>query len=54
MTLDALGTKLGVHRSSVMRWEHGRVPAERVLELERATGVPRYELRPDLYPQDRQ
>lgn len=28
----------------------GRVPAERVLEIEKATGVSRHELRPDLYP----
>lgn len=28
----------------------GRVPAERVLEIERATGVSRHELRPDIYP----
>ena len=27
-----------------------RVPAERVLEVERLTGVSRHELRPDLYP----
>jgi len=28
----------------------GRVPAERVLEIEKATGVSRHELRPDIYP----
>ncbi|MFG8076923.1 transcriptional regulator [Pseudomonas aeruginosa] len=28
----------------------GRVPAKRVLEIEKATGVSRHELRPDLYP----
>ncbi|MQA53708.1 transcriptional regulator [Pseudomonas piscis] len=28
----------------------GRVPAERVLDIERLTGVHRSELRPDLYP----
>lgn len=28
----------------------GRVPAERVLEIERLTGVHRSELRPDIYP----
>jgi DNA-binding transcriptional regulator YdaS (Cro superfamily) len=28
----------------------GRVPAERVLEIEKATGVSRHDLRPDLYP----
>lgn len=28
----------------------GRVPAERVLEIEKATGISRHELRPDIYP----
>lgn len=33
------------------RWENGRrrVPAERVLDVERVTGISRHELRPDLY-----
>jgi DNA-binding transcriptional regulator YdaS (Cro superfamily) len=26
------------------------LPAERVLDIERVTGIPRHELRPDLYP----
>lgn len=32
----------------------GHVPAERVLEIEKATGgrVTRHQLRPDLYPED--
>lgn len=30
----------------------GRVPAERVLELERLSGVSRHVLRPDLYPRE--
>jgi DNA-binding transcriptional regulator YdaS (Cro superfamily) len=33
---------------AISQWE--RVPAERVLEVERATGVPRDQLRPDIYP----
>jgi DNA-binding transcriptional regulator YdaS (Cro superfamily) len=33
---------------AVSQWK--RVPAERVLDVERATGVPRHELRPDIYP----
>jgi DNA-binding transcriptional regulator YdaS (Cro superfamily) len=28
----------------------GRVPSERVLDIEKITGVSRHELRPDLYP----
>lgn len=30
--------------------ESGRVPAEWVIPIERATGVPRSKIRPDLYP----
>ncbi|MBC2655532.1 helix-turn-helix domain-containing protein [Pseudomonas sp. MSSRFD41] len=30
----------------------GRVPAERAIEIEKATGVSRHELRPDLYPSE--
>lgn len=33
---------------AIAQWKH--VPAERVLMVERATGVPRHRLRPDLYP----
>ena len=33
---------------AISQWR--QVPAERVLDVERATGVPRHELRPDLYP----
>jgi len=43
-----LAEKVGVTRSAVSQWR--RVPAERVLDVERATGVSRHELRPDIYP----
>lgn len=43
-----LAEQLGVRRQALYQWD--RVPAERVLEIERITGVPRQELRPDLYP----
>lgn len=33
---------------AVSQWK--QVPAERVLQVERATGVSRHRLRPDLYP----
>jgi DNA-binding transcriptional regulator YdaS (Cro superfamily) len=33
---------------AVSQWK--QVPAERVLDVERATGVSRHRLRPDLYP----
>jgi DNA-binding transcriptional regulator YdaS (Cro superfamily) len=33
---------------AISQWK--QVPAERVLDVERITGVPRHELRPDIYP----
>lgn len=48
--LVALAAAANVHKATVTRWMQQRIPAERVLEVERITGVPRHELRPDLYP----
>ena len=39
---------LGITRAAVCHWR--RVPAERVLAVEHATGIPRHELRPDIFP----
>jgi DNA-binding transcriptional regulator YdaS (Cro superfamily) len=44
---SALARKLGIKQPSVAGWN--RVPAERVLEVERLSGVPKERLRPDLY-----
>lgn len=44
----ALGRQLGIAGNAVRQWL--RVPAERVLEVERLTGVSRHDLRPDIYP----
>jgi len=51
----ALARKLGIRtQSTVSSWiARGRVPAEKVLLIEAATGVPRHDLRPDLYPRDK-
>lgn len=46
-----LAAKLGVQPPALSKWERGRVPAERVLDIERITGIPRHELRPDIYPE---
>jgi len=43
-----LASSLGVKHQSFYSWK--RIPAERVLDLERITGISRHELRPDLYP----
>ena len=48
---------LGISQAAVSQWMlRGRLPVERVLQLERLTGgkVPRGLLRPDIYPEDRQ
>ncbi len=46
----ALAKPLGISVQAVAQWDE--VPPLRVLAVERASGVPRHELRPDLYPPD--
>lgn len=46
----ALGKQVGVSAQAVCQWDE--VPPLRVLAVERASGVSRHELRPDLYPMD--
>ena len=52
-TQTALARALGLSQAHVWNWlRAGRVPAERVLPIYRATGgaVSPHELRPDIYP----
>lgn len=44
-----LAALAGVNKSSVTRWLQGRLTAERAVEIERLTGIPRSELRPDIF-----
>lgn len=46
--ITRLAREIGVKHQTFYSWK--RVPAERVLDIERVSGVPRHELRPDLYP----
>lgn len=47
-SVTKLADALGIKRPSFYSWK--QVPAERVLDFERITGIPRSEIRPDLYP----
>lgn len=41
---------VGVTPQAISQWR--RVPALRVLQVERLTGVSRHDLRPDIYPRE--
>lgn len=43
----SLARELGIKHTAFYSWK--RVPAERVLDIERITGIGRHELRPDLF-----
>lgn len=45
-----LARELGITHGAISQWR--RVPAERVIEVERITGIPREQLRPDLYARE--
>lgn len=50
-TKKKLATAISVDPSTISVWlKRKRIPAEQVLKIERASGVSRHELRPDLYP----
>jgi hypothetical protein len=46
-TMADLARRLGISRAAVAQWR--KVPAERLVEVERVTGVSRVILRPDLF-----
>lgn len=51
---SALARILGCSPQAVQRMcATGRIPAERVIPIEDATGVPRHIQRPDLYPPEK-
>ena len=45
---ERLAAALEITPQALSQWK--RVPALRVITVEQKTGVPRHELRPDLYP----
>jgi DNA-binding transcriptional regulator YdaS (Cro superfamily) len=55
-TQAELARRVGVVPMAVTQWKrHRRIPADKVLLVEKATGgqVTRHEMRPDLYPVER-
>lgn len=50
LRLVDVSAALGVDKATVTRWSQKKIPAERVLEIEQFSRIPRHELRPDLYP----
>lgn len=53
-TQQAFADLLGVSQPTIWRWlnQSKQVPAEFVLRVEKATGVSRHDLRPDIYPRE--
>ena len=48
-SLESLAAEFGVHKTTLLRWEESGVPVDRLGDVERATGIPRQELRPDIF-----
>lgn len=51
---SALARKIGISQPAIANWvKAGRVlSADHVIKVEEATGVSRFDLRPDLYPRE--
>lgn len=47
---DLFCDRFGIKKRSLFYWRAGRLPAERVAQIARATGIPVHELRPDIFP----
>lgn len=49
LTLKKAADMFGVHLTAFRRWERDKVSSDRVLEVERETGISRHILRPDVF-----
>jgi DNA-binding transcriptional regulator YdaS (Cro superfamily) len=47
ITRVELGRRLGISSQAISQWK--KVPAERVADVEAITGVPREQIRPDIF-----
>lgn len=45
--ITGLARDLGITRIAIYKWQ--KIPAKWLIEIEERTGIPRQELRPDLY-----
>lgn len=45
--LNALARLLGIKPQSIIKWHN--IPAKRIIQIEKATGIPRQKLAPELY-----
>lgn len=51
LRLIDLARLIAVDKATITRWsQSNRIPAERMFDVERATGIPWQKLRPDLLP----
>lgn len=48
MRLADVAKALKVNKTTVSRWAHKEVPTDRLADVERVTGIPVQDLRPDL------
>jgi DNA-binding transcriptional regulator YdaS (Cro superfamily) len=49
-SVTALARALGIKHPALFRWR--QVPAGRVLQIEKLTGISRHDMRPDIYPRE--
>ena len=52
-TAPLIAQTLGILPGGIWQWRPGHVPAKHVLAIERLLKIPRYEIRPDIYPPPR-
>ena len=49
LRMSDLARKLSLNKSTITRWSQRTIPATRAVDIERETGIPRAQLRPDLF-----
>ncbi len=52
VTQKELAGRVGLSEQALSKFKRTRIPAERVLDFERVTGISRTRWRPDLYPSE--